>query len=517
MVNMKKTDFEFLAEFLGGGQEEEEEYGYHEEEDVESLDEDIDLEEVDDGEASLLNKHSKLSKELKRAKKKLSLVEKKSSSKALGHADDRIREGGGRIEGLRRMIGDVEDRMVRMNVKVPVKDDDRGGVGERSADRGGLQKFLKKESKAEKETFHCSTCDVVCPDANALLFHVSGKRHANMTKRREEAEELALARRQSQGLVSIRGGVTWGTVGENEGKGWRGLSEIMNEAEEDKKMLSSTSDACDPSALSSSLPNKPTVKWNSPGLHSLQSKQATLDQGFGVNSFSLGSFMSPSATKKKDKKTQQTQVIPSAVCPWSSGSKPKTLIENFVKHREKKREGSFSFNDILSEERVARGVEDDRGVGVAGGASAKWYIESRVLAEDLDVIQKREENERNHQLLVEEQVAIERQIEEEVKARQNVSKGGEMNQKREKEKEKGKKGQAHKKKGRTSAGLPMPRSVSSCVAKGGKVSENSREAKPSAAAGIASASLPKHPPPDFKFASASSFNPRAVAFVPSSS
>ena len=296
--------------------------------------------------------------------------------------------------------------------------------------------------EAPNVILRCDACNVRCSDERSYQLHVNGKKHRNRLHQLEMEEEKKITTKlafdakfpskhapishtdhtknsSSKGLsdtwppyslpppphhppdyLVTDGGNTPGKVNKKSVC----LSDIMKE-EESKKLPAIRVSAPPTVQLSLRLPNSQNSQSKLPSwLTSQDSRSAAstpsksiADNWKAPGSISLSDFMSPSQS-------------PAPSTPGSaSWASPGAATSAKVRRQ--------TFTDIQKEELDFKSKEDQ-----TFGSNGKWFIERRERAGSLREIQKIEEEERQHQLLVEEQLRIEKQIQEDLESQKRSKK-----------------------------------------------------------------------------------------------
>ena len=288
--------------------------------------------------------------------------------------------------------------------------------------------------------FKCGVCRVICPDANALAMHMSGKKHRNRVRQMEQEEQekavkemLATKRRQMLASDNIDAG--------------RLVSESKPKASETawKATKGDTASAQPKYRL---MPPSPAPRENKPGTPpKSQSLQLIIEEQLKTKtvakvkkrSLQIHPPLSAEATPRspwvsaKPITARPLERIPFSPSPSPSSGR-KISLGTFLEPKKgpaQKKMGpvwsgagavprrqagaktpitprkAANLHDIQQREEELKAKEDGM---CTAGMKGLWYVERRKRAESITAIQGREAEERQMQLLIEEQKAIEAEI-----------------------------------------------------------------------------------------------------------
>jgi hypothetical protein len=314
-----------------------------------------------------------------------------------------------------------------------------------TAQKGTLEKDPSFEEKLADKSYTCEICGIKCPDKNSYELHKNGRKHRNRVAQvaEEEKEKAAKSILEQHQLEQVKSTAVFTRPSEKKAKNAWGVpsgqpkyklpppphpavaqvapaSQSPRKASSPKVLTPATpkiSSMASPAAsfdkilrergakakspkAKSSTPLTSSPMWASPSPGStrcvplniysasdLTPAPSTAD-GAQRNSYSLADFLAPKPTPKGK----------AAGAAWSS---PKAA---------KPTSSTKSLAEIQSDE-VDFKTRQDHAYGKGGGT---WFIERRERADSLHAIQELAVNEREEQLLIEEQKAVEAQIQEEL-------------------------------------------------------------------------------------------------------
>mmetsp|Transcript_25104 Transcript_25104/g.60417 ORF Transcript_25104/g.60417 Transcript_25104/m.60417 type:complete len:1605 (+) Transcript_25104:425-5239(+) len=325
--------------------------------------------------------------------------------------------------------------------------------------------FQSKPSNAKgaAQKYHCTVCNVSCPDNDSYILHMNGRKHRNRLSHARTEEEkkvaesmMAMKRMQLMGKNSNHK-PSLETLDSTPTSAWgitakytmpnkaittasitlsktplasaatpkskarvrsKSFQEILNEER-------STSNADPPTTkqppvLENSVAAATHTQSYSPAAFNMKAPGPTISSP--VSSLPLSAFM-----KKNGKQRQQSDTMISAGASWGAkssarhntdsskvswgGAKPLNRKTALSKSKHVPPSSIKSFSKIQQEEEAFR-CNEDHMCQIHGN---QWYVEQRERAASLGEIQKQEAKDREMQDMIEEQKQIEKEIMKRVK------------------------------------------------------------------------------------------------------